>query len=438
MAVGPLSTHADVRQRTRFLLTLRLEVAAMWIKLLAAVGAATMFQTPGAAPPPSEQSVLVLTNANLIDGVGSQPRRGVTVLVRNGRIEAVTSATGTLAANARVIDLDGRWLLPGLIDAHVHLRDLESARAALRSGVTTARSMGVDHFVDVGIAELHRAGATDLPHVVPSGYHVRRRPSDALFTDFPSLMPLRGGVAGTTAVQQVVQANVSRGARVVKVMATERAGTADADFRRRALGDEELRAAVEEASRANLPVAAHAHTDDGARAAILAGVRTIEHGTLMSESTLALMRERQICFVPTLSFWADMLQPGGEYDGISLSVRARAMQPRVRRTVATAARLGVRIAAGSDMRYDASSVYRLADELVELTRSGMTPMAAIQAGTSTAAACLGLGEQTGTIRAGLEADMIAVDADPTRDVAALHDPVLVINDGAVALDRLSN
>lgn len=409
----------------------------MWIKLLAAVGAVAMLQTPGEAPTPGEQPVLVLTNANLIDGVGLQPRRGAAVIVRNGRIEAVTPAAGPVPANARVIDLGGRWLLPGLVDAHVHLRDLESARLALRSGVTTARSMGVDHFADVGIAELHRAGATDLPHVVASGYHVRRRLSDALFIDFPRLIPLRNGLAGPAAVRQVVQANASRGARVVKVMATERAGTADADFRRRALGDEELRAAVEEAVRFGLPVAAHAHTDDGARAALLAGVRTIEHGTLMSESTLVLMRERRACFVPTLSFWADMLEPGGEYDGAALSIRARAMQPRVRSTVAAAARLGVRIAAGSDMRYDAGSVYRLADELVELTRSGLTPMAAIHAGTSSAAACLGLGEQTGTIRAGLEADMIVVDADPTRDVAALHDPVLVINDGAVALDRLT-
>ena len=411
----------------------------MWMKLLFAAGAAATFQAPtGAPPPPTQPPALVLRNANLIDGVTSRPQRGVTVIVRSGRIEQVRSAPAPLPADARVIDLDGRWLLPGLIDAHVHLRDLESARAALRSGVTTARSMGVDHFVDVGIAELHRAGATDLPHVVASGYHVRRRLSDALFIDFPSLIHLRGGLRDAAAVRQVVQANAGRGARVVKVMATERAGTVDADFRRRALGDAELRAAVEEASRAGLAVAAHAHTDDGARAAILAGVRTIEHGSLMSESTLTLMRERRVCFVPTLSFWADMKDPGGEYDGVALSIRARAIQPRVRRTVVAAARLGVSIAAGSDMRYDAGSVYQLVDELVELTQSGLAPMAAIQAGTSTAAACLGLAHETGSIRAGLQADMIVVDADPTRDVAALHDPVLVINDGAVALDRLSH
>lgn len=88
------------------------------------------------------------------------------------------------------------------------------------------------------------------------------------------------------------------------------------------------------------------------------------------------------------------------------------------------------------MRYDGSSVYRLADELVGLGRSGLSAMAAIQAGTSTAAACLGLADQTGSILAGLEADMIVLDADPTRDLAALHDPVLVINDGSVAVDRL--
>ena len=411
----------------------------MWVKLLAATGAATMFQAPADAPPPlGEPSALVFINANLIDGIAPRPRRGMTVTVRSGRIERVTSGANALPTNGRVIDLNGRWLLPGLVDAHVHLRNLESARAALRSGVTTARSMGVDHFVDVRIAELHRAGAIDLPHVVAAGYHVRPRLSHAFFTDFPGLSHLTGGLGGASAVRQVVQANASRGARVVKVMATERAGTVDADFRRRALSDEELRAAVEEASRAGLVVAAHAHTDDGARAAILAGVRTIEHGTLMSEYTLALMRQRQVCFVPTLSFWADMSEPGGEYDGAALSVRARAMQPQVRSTVAMAARLRVRIAAGSDMRYDSGSAYRLADELVQLTQSGLSTMAAIRAATSTAAACLGLGTQTGSIRAGLEADMIVVDADPTRDLRTLHDPVFVINDGFVALDRLRN
>lgn len=219
-------------------------------------------------------------------------------------------------------------------------------------------------------------------------------------------------------------------------MATERAGVADADFRRRSLDDGELRAAVEEAARAGLPVAAHAHTDDGARAAILAGVRTIEHGTLMSESTLALMRKRRVCFVPTLSFWADMSGRGGEYDGPELARRARDMAPRARRTVAMAERIGVKIAAGSDMRYDQASIYRLADELVELTRSGLSPMGAIQAGTSTAAACLGLEHQTGFIRAGLQADLIVVDADPTHDVGALREPVLVVNDGVVSLNRL--
>ena len=118
-------------------------------------------------------------------------------------------------------------------------------------------------------------------------------------------------IAGSAAVRKVVQANARRGAQVIKVMATERAGTAETDFRRRALNDEELRAAVEEAARAGLGVAAHAHTDDGAHAAVLAGAKTIEHGTMMSESTLALMRQRQLCFVPTLSFWADMAEPGG-------------------------------------------------------------------------------------------------------------------------------
>lgn len=167
----------------------------MWTKLLFTAAASMLLQPPRGAPALAPPQTLVLSNVNLIDGVSSKPRRGVTVTVRFGRIEEVRSLAAPLPAGARVIDLGGRWLLPGLIDAHVHLRTLESARAALRSGVTTARSMGVDHFVDVRIAELHRAGAPDLPHVIAAGYHVRRRLSDAVFIDSPSLLHLRGGGA---------------------------------------------------------------------------------------------------------------------------------------------------------------------------------------------------------------------------------------------------
>jgi imidazolonepropionase-like amidohydrolase len=209
----------------------------------------------------------------------------------------------------------------------------------------------------------------------------------------------------------------------------------DADPLKRELTDVELAAAVAQAKSAGLAVAAHAHTDEAARVAVLAGVRTIEHGTLLSEATLALMRERGTCLVPTISFWQDMLDAGGDYDHPTLVARAEEMLPRVRNATALAWNTGVAVTAGSDMRYATSNLRQVADEVAELVSAGLPPMDAIKAATSTAARCLDLGTSTGTIKAGLEADLVVLERDPLLDIGALHDVVLVVNDGVVAIDR---
>ena len=402
--------------------------------LLAAVSVAYP-AIPALPLPPRD--VLVLRRANVIDGLSARPLRDVTVVARDGLIESVSRGSVRAPAGARVIDLGGRWLLPGLIDAHVHLRDLGSARAALRSGVTTARSLGVNRFADIDIRQRHRAGASDLPDVIASGYHVRRRLAEDFFLDAPELRALAGGLSGADDVRLVVRVMVRRGADVIKVMATERAGMPETDPLRRVLNDEELAAAVAEAQSAGLPVAAHAHSDEGARAAVLAGARTIEHGALLGADTLALMRKRGTCFVPTISFWQDMLDAGGEYDHPDLAARAREMLPRVRQATALASKMGVRVVAGSDMRYDGSSTRNVADEVAELIRAGVPPMEAIKAATSGAAQCLGVGGSTGAIRPGLQADLIVLDRDPLRDASALRNLLLIINDGHVALDRFT-
>jgi imidazolonepropionase-like amidohydrolase len=166
-------------------------------------------------------------------------------------------------------------------------------------------------------------------------------------------------------------------------------------------------------------------------------VKTIEHGTLIAEATLRLMAERGSCLVPTISFWADMLEPGGEYDDSLLKARAATMLPRVRAATALAARMGVKVAAGSDMRYETESNRRVSDEAASLAGSGLTPMAAIQAATSVAADCLGVQKRTGSIAVGKEADLIVVDGDPLSDIRRLRNVLLVINDGRVSLDRLT-
>jgi imidazolonepropionase-like amidohydrolase len=173
---------------------------------------------------------------------------------------------------------------------------------------------------------------------------------------------------------------------------------------------------------------AHAHGDEGAAAAVRAGVRTIEHGTYLSDQTLALMKERGTCLVPTIT---TITRENG--DPI-VAARARANVPIRRALVARALEAGVRVITGTDIEY--ADKYGLQDEIAEFARQGMTWNAALKSATADAAACLGIDGRTGSVKPGLEADLIGVDRSPVDDVDALRDPVLVVNNGKVAVNRI--
>lgn len=390
-------------------------------------------------PAPQAQSqatpgLLIFRNATLIDGLSPRPVHGTTVVVRDGKIESVSTGPVELPAGATVIDLKGRWLLPGLIDAHVHFVDLGAARTALASGVTTARSLGAERFTDVGIRELNHEGVADLPDVVASGYQVTSQVSDPFLLDFPKMSDLVRGVKGTEAVRRMVRALAGRGVNVIKVLATERTGLPQTEPRRRMFTDEELAAVTDEARKFGLPVAAHAHGEEGAEAAVRAGVRSIEHGTFLSAGALSLMKERGIYLVPTIYAGLSSAAGGSQRNPI-VTARSRGMAPRRREMFACALKLGVRIVAGSDVKYDDER--RLQDEVAQLVLYGMAPMDAIKAATSVAAECLMINMRTGSVKPGLEADLIVVDADPLADINALRDVILVINNGKVAVNRLN-
>jgi imidazolonepropionase-like amidohydrolase len=385
--------------------------------------------------PPSDS--LVILHANVIDGISDAPLKDSTVVVVNGRIQSIGHDTPQAAGPAQVLDLKGKWLLPGFVDAHAHIGDLASARRALRSGTTTARDLGVNHFADIGIRELNHAGVSDVPDIVAAGYHVRPHPADEFFLDFPQLADLMGGVRGAENVRRMVRALASRGVNVIKVMATQRAGLPETDPRLREFNDEELAATVDEANKAGLWVAAHAHGDEGAAAAVRAGVHSIEHGTFLGDETLRLMKEKGVYFVPTIATVQDLIDPGGDYDDPILQIRGRAMMPRVREVTSKAWKIGIKIVAGTDTGYLPRSNRRIPDEIVELTNAGIPPMDAIKAATSVAAQCLGVEKRTGSIRAGYEADFVVVDRNPLDDIRNVQDVLIVINNGRIAVNRLS-
>lgn len=382
------------------------------------------------------QERVAFVRATVIDPGVDGPITNATVVVRDGRIESVEPG-GDPPADARAIDLAGRYLVPGLVDAHVHISNFEAARRALHSGVTTARSMGVGFFADVGLRELERRGAIEAPEIMAAGYHVRPRPAPGLFIDAPELSDLLDrDVRGAEAVRRVGGVMLGRGVDFIKVNATERAGLPETDPRKAFYDEAELRALVDAGAADGVPVAAHAHGDGGGRAAVLAGVRSIEHGTYLSEETLRIMADRGTYLVPTIAVVSDLTMPGGDYDNAVLNVRGRHMLPRVRETAALAHTLGVKIVAATDTGYGPESVLRLSHELIELVGIGLSELEAIRAGTTVAAELLGAADRTGRVAPGFEADLIVLDRDPLADIGAFQDVLFVMSDGEVALDRL--
>jgi imidazolonepropionase-like amidohydrolase len=376
---------------------------------------------------------LALTNARLVDVRTGKVSSGITVVLREGRIASLGT---TVPPGTRTLDVRGKYLLPGLVDAHTHLSSRAAAERALLSGVTTVRSSGVSNFWDVGLRELVRRGALAGPDMIASGYHVRRRIAEEAFFNDPTLADLMGGLRTVDDLRRMVRFNLAHGVDWIKVLATERAGTADTDPRQQMFTEAELRAVVEEAATKNVPVQAHAHGDEGAAAAVRAGVRSIEHGTYVSDATLALMKERGTFLVPTFSTVVDLVEPGGDYDQPALQIRGRHMLPRLRSTVQHAHRLGVKIVTGADTSYGPTSVTRIGQEVANLVELGLPPLTAIQAATLTAAELLRLSDRIGAIEPGYEADLIAVDGNPLEDIRVLEDVLLVVSNGRVVLDRL--
>jgi imidazolonepropionase-like amidohydrolase len=254
--------------------------------------------------------------------------------------------------------------------------------------------------------------------------------------DDPNMADLLAvGVHGEEAMRRLARFMIDRDVQVIKVNATERAGLPETDPRKPFYSEAELRALVTEAGNAGIPVAAHAHGEVGGRAAVLAGVASIEHGTYLSDQTLALMADRGTYLVPTIAVVADLTMPGGDYDNAVLNVRGRHMLPRVRQMARHAHERGVTIAAATDTGYGPESVLRLSHELMELVDIGMTTLEAMQAATTVAAELLGVDDHTGELAQGFDADILILERNPLQDIGAYQDVLLVMNDGRIVVDR---
>ncbi len=376
-------------------------------------------------------TTIVLQHANVIDGVSSQPALDVTIVVRDGRIASIGSAPHD-PASGQVIDLAGRWVLPGLIDAHTHVNTITAARTALDSGLTTVRILGVEHYVDIGLRELHRGGMFTIPEVVACGYQIRPDLPEQFILDHPTLSALRPKLSGTESIHLAVKANLDRGVDCIKLLATERAGTANTDPNKRTFSDQELKAAVRAAG--GKRVAAHAHEAGGVEAAVRAGVHTIEHGTYVTDQTLAMMQKQGACFVSTVLAHRN----GPPNPPAAMAARYAQMAPIRADAVRRASKQGVKLVVATDVFYGPPTPQKyLYEDVVEHTRLGIPVMDAIKAVTSTAAECIGIEKRTGSVRVGLEADLIIVDDNPLVNINTLGTVLAVINDGRMVKNTLA-
>ena len=385
-----------------------------------------------ALPAAAREADLALVGGSVLD-VRDGTMSRANVLIEGRRILAVGPEPPP--AGVETLDVSGKFVLPGFIDAHTHATELSQVRRALESGATTLRSASVGSYRDVAIGRMVAGGHLAGPDYLGAGVLAAIGLGEARLAS-EGFFGMPAVIRSEEDLRMLVRVNAENGVRVIKTAATGRAGLPGTDPRKQILSEAQLRAVVEEAIAHGLPVMCHAHGDEGARAAVLAGVASIEHGTFLTRETLELMAERGTALVPTYTTVIDLDEPGGDFDDPLLDLRADFMRPRMERTIRMARDVGVRLVAGSDTPYGPGSVSRVGVEVANFVKVGLSPIEAIRSGTLHAAELLGIAGDTGVIEAGKEADLIVVAEDPLEHITAIQDVVAVVSNGHLAVNRL--
>jgi imidazolonepropionase-like amidohydrolase len=395
----------------------------------------------------------IVRPARVWDGVSDAPRSGVVVHVRGDRIVAVGPANQVRAgASARMIDLPGLTLIPGMIEAHGHMlhpydespwtdqvlkesaslrvaRAVNHLRNTLLAGFTTFRDLGTEGagYADVGLRQAVAEGIIPGPRLLITTRAIVGTGSYApkgFASEFQ--VPQGAEEAGNASeLVRIVRDQIGHGADWIKIYADYRWGPSDEA--RPAFTEAELRSAVEIAESSGRHVVVHAATAEGMRRATLAGAVNIEHGDNGTDDVFRLMAERGVAFCPTLSAGDATQQYGGWRKGVDPEpARIRAKRASFRRALDA----GVTICNGSDV-----GVFTHGDnarELDLLVEYGMTPLQAMRTATSVTAKVLRMEDRIGAIREGLLADLVAVEGDPTRSIRDARNVRWVMKGGMVA------
>jgi imidazolonepropionase-like amidohydrolase len=409
--------------------------------------------------------VVVLKAARILDGRGGEPIRNGVVVVSDDKIMAVGSLVAiTIPAGSRTIDLGDATLMPGLIESHAHItgrtlgdpegnnsstRDyasmaailgVENARKTLMAGFTTIRVLGSDKFDDFALRKAIADGFVPGPRIVAAGHSLGITGGHCDDNGYrPGLMDgdVKSGIAdGPDAVRAAVRYQVKYGADVIKTCATAGVlsegmavvGTTQYTY-------EELKAMVDEATKLNRKVAAHAHGTEGIKIAVRAGVASIEHGSFLDEEGAKLMAQRGTFLVPTMMAGeaVENLAKGGFLTG-NRREKALAAAAAMRNALRIAIKNKVPIAFGTDS--GVISHGKNGREFWLMTEwGGMRPIDTITAATLNAAKLLGLDSTIGSLESGKLADIVAVPGDPLTDIKRMESPIFVMKNGAIYKDR---
>lgn len=425
-------------------------------------------ETPIPPPPstaaqelPGEPGVTIIHAGTLLDRPGRPPRRNASILIRDGRIERVVDGFMEPPAGARVVDLRDRFVLPGLIDSHVHLtsdragnegfmagftdsvslRSYEAAwnaRKTLDAGFTTVRNLGSEDGVTLGLRDAIGRGWAIGPRIIDAGTAISATTGHADSTlgvrdELHDALRAGGSTCdGVEDCRRAVRRQIARGVDVIKIATTGGVNSRIGLGLGAQMFEDEARALIETAHLYGRRVAVHAHGADGINLALRLGADSIEHGTLLDDESLRLFRQTRAFYVPTLSTvngYVERLRTNpGAYSGEvrrKIEWRIQVTGQSLRRAVPA----GVRIAFGTDAGVSLHG--RNADEFLLMVRHGMTPMTAIEAATVNAADLLGLSAEVGTIEPGKAADIVAVRGDPLSDVGLLRNMSFVMARGRV-------
>jgi imidazolonepropionase-like amidohydrolase len=406
---------------------------------------------------PPEKPAIVLKARHLFDSVSGKMLEPGMVIVSGNKIQAV-GADLKIPENAQVIDLGEATLLPGFIDAHVHLSSESSknwygdwfdgmmrfpaeqsmyaahyAKLTLEAGVTTVRDLGSSDYISLGLRNGIKAGIIPGPRMLVVNYAIGSTGGHADQDPVPPQRiavagPILGVCNGPEQCREAVRFQIKYGADAIKFMPSGGVLSLSDPVDNVQLTQEEMNAIVGEAHAWKRKVAAHCHGDLAAKMAIAAGVDSIEHGSFLKDDTLLEMKKKHVYLVPTLfaSTWTN--QYVDNFPPV-IAAKARAASAASHEMFQHAVKLGVPIAMGTDAGVEPHGLN--AREFSLMTKGGLSPAQSLMAGTANGADLLGIADQTGTLQPGKFADIIAVAGNPLSDMTATEHPVLVMKEGII-------